>query len=279
MPIVVGTPPATLTATSSDGVLVAATRSYASVGVDVNWNAAAGAIPWTTTVTRTVTGATVNVRSGDRCYTPGGAGYVYDHEAPLEGTIVYQAYGYDANGVLVRTSATVALNLPALPGESRIWLKAISNPSLSMSVLGSVQADRSRPFEAFKVPGQRTGPRWVDVMSGRSGTLSVATVTAGERDSLRKLVEEADLLVQCPAAQGVPDMYITVTAEKEAPVGPRAGGVTRWQYPFTEGTRPSTIGSRLRIPGWTNDVVAANYATYAALDAAFPTYLARGKGP
>lgn len=279
MPIISGPPAVVVTGTSSDGVVAAETRSYASVGVTVNWTAAAGAVPWRTTVTRRSGGVTVNVRSGDLAYTPGGAGYVYDHEAPLDGQVTYQAYGYDPLGALVRTSTPVTLTLPTLPAASKLWLKAVNHPTLSLQLYGSVVAERVRRVETFDVPGQPSGPRWVDVLSTRRGTLRVVTVSGVERDSLRDLLEEGDLLVQAPAAQGMPDMFLTVTAEKESPVGPRGNTVTRWELAFSEGTRPSTVGSPLRIPGWTNDAVLASYSSYSALDAAFPTYLARAKGP
>lgn len=269
-------------AVSSDGILTVLPAKYAGVGVDVDWGAAAGVNPWRTTVKRTVSGSTVTVRSGDLAYSPGGVVHVRDNEAPLEGSLTFQAWGYDALGALVRTSTTATLVLPQASGVA--WLKCIGNPSLSRQVSVSRFEDESWDVrdEVFTVPGRSNPVIYEDAQGGLSGTLGLLTATRSDWLAIEVLAASGVLLLQASSTDyAIPrDLYL-----KRRNLGAsRPGRLPGWSLreftlPFTEVDRPSTTDSPLLIPGWSWDIAASTYSTWTAFDGAFASNISQSKGP
>lgn len=271
-------------AVSSDGVVTAVAAANASVSLDINWPAAAGTMPWLTTVTRTVAGVEVRVRSGDNAFSPGGVVHVHDNGAPLEGLVTYRAFGYDGNAQFFRMSVAVNLTLP--PVTSTVWLKSVANPSLSMRlpfVLDKTESWGQRQ-ETFLIPGRSNPVVWQDVQQGMTGDLICDGMTRADFVGLRALAGSGVLLLQGSAADVSWD-HDTFLVISNVGVfrNPLVYGwaLRTFTLPYVEVDRPSTAGAPLTIAGWTNDVAAASYATYTAFDATinFPTYLAQSKGP
>lgn len=283
MPVLVGGPIIT-DAVSSDGVVTAARdEQWASVDVTIDWQAAMP-LPWQTTVVRTnPDGSKVIVRSGDLMFTPGGDGFAYDHEAPLEGSVSYQAFGYSYTGALVQTSTSATLTLPA--ASKAAWLKSVANPSLSMlvKVRTSLEESWDQPTIVFEIPGSRYDVIWGDVQKAMSGIIRTRTKSKAEYTAIRALVGSGVLLLQGSEIDNAfpYDAYIRpVGALSTDRPGDMPGYGLRWpSFRFQEVARPETAGWPLRVPNWTNEIVASSYATYAAFDAAFATYVAQAKGP
>ncbi len=266
-------------ATSSDGVLTVNVRPYAAVGIDIAWPSTP--IPWRTKVTRTVGATTATVRSGDMAYTPGGSGYVQDNEAPIEGTLVYRAYGYNGTGALVRTSTTATLALSATTKTT--WLKSIDNPHLNTQVaVADLDISMGVDAEVFTITGQKPIV-WESGQSGYRGTLTINTRTKAMHDAVIALASAGTMLLQGSAGQiALPhDLYIAASSDVRIirPARMPGWGVRQLTIPFVEVDRPDTAGSPLMIPGWSYDVRDAAYATYTLADAAFPSYNALAKGP
>ncbi len=260
---------------SSDGfVTVTADSVWASVKVDVNWGTSTPK-PWRTTVTRTnPDGTVVTVRSGDLAYSPGGAVFVYDHWAPIEGTLKYQAFGYSTTGALLFTSTLATLVLPA--ATSTAWLKSVSNPSLSRKVTinGPLDEQWSTPTVTFHIPGRSAPVVWQDVQSSTTGILRLSASSQADYVALRALSGAGVLLLQASSADySLPgDIYLTSPTAVTNRPGSMPGWVARrFEMPFVEVDPPSTVGSPLMVPGWNDAAVAASYATFSAFDAAFAT--------
>lgn len=267
---------------SSDGfVTVTAIPAWASVGIVIDWKTSSP-MPWQTTVLRTnPDGTVVTVRSGDLAYTPGGDGYVYDHEAPLEGTLKYQAFGYLYDGTLVQTSTQATIVLTA---TVTMWLKSVTNPSRSMSLSMTDQQEAwPQAQQAFHIPGRANPVVWQDVQGGITGSATFETMAQSDHNGLRLLAGSGVLLLQGSVATAAfdHDTYLVPSGLKVKRNPLIVGWALReFSFDYVEVDRPSTTGSVLKVPAWTNDVVAATYATFTAWDAAFPTtYVNQAKGP
>ncbi len=284
MPIIVDPSETTEPVASADGVLTATPwASWASVGVDVDWSAVSLS-PWRTTVHRTIGAVTDVVRSGDLAHTPGGQGYVYDHEAPLAKVVTYQATGYDSHGTLLGTSDSVSVYLGIEQGVA--WLKSVHNPSLSREVIvtASIGEDYGVETEVFAVPNPGGVAHRVVWSAGRNlptGTLTVMVDSLAEYAAVRELLSAGALLLQSTDDLALlpEDTYVEATSISVGRIEGHAG----WEYrslvaPFQAIQRPATIGSRLRVPDWSYDHLTSTFASNTAADAAFASYVRRAAG-
>lgn len=264
--------------TSSDGVLTVTTRPYAAVGIDVMW---ANASVWRTTVTRTVGGQTVTVRSGDLAFTPGGSGYVQDNEAPLEGVASYRAYGYSGLGALLATSTDATI---ALASAGTAWLKSIADPRLSQQVtLVDMAEQASAMSEEFQVSGQSSPVVWRDLGgSSLRGDVTFEVTSKADFAAIRASLDSGVCLLQGSESVGMVEsnQYLQAASlRRERPAIATAWAVDYLAASFVQVARPDTASSPLMVPGWSYDVRDAAFASYAAADAAFASYRALAKGP
>ena len=268
-------------AVSSDGIVtVVSDLPWAAAKVTIVWGSIYNV--WTTTVVRTnPDGSSVTLRSGDNTLSPGGSVFCYDFEAPLGVPCTYRAFGYTAAGALTRTSTAAVLASVGTVARQVGWVKSLAVPGLSVDLtVASVTTKRSRSQKVFAVPGRANPVVWEDVMSGRVGVLTVVALTAADRGGLRALLTAGGPAhIQFDPALGLADAFVVFADDQETPLGPRAAANSQFPLSYTEIDRPATAGVPLSIPGWTNDIVLTRYATWAAFDAAFATYLTQTAGP
>lgn len=253
---------------STDGHLeVLVDEGWAGVLLVADFSAEA-APPRRATFTRTgPDGVPVLVRSGDNGHAPGGIGFAYDHEAPLDVPVTYTVTGGEA------ASAPVTVTIPLQARTA--WLKSITDPGLSrlVDVVDFSDVTHAIPTGVFQpedaelpivVQGRQQGLRAQLVLRSRE--------TPEAHDELQALLKAGTLLLQASAQHGIPDLYLRRDDLRVA----RPWG-TGWarrllSVPVMQVKRPSTVGAPLRIPGWSWDDLVAQYGSWDAVKAAFPTW-------
>ncbi|MGW7473654.1 hypothetical protein ACWGIT_18925 [Streptomyces cyaneofuscatus] len=219
----------------------------------------------------------VPVRSADPAWALGGVGTAYDHEAPLGVAVIYTATPVYADGTTGPTSS-LAVTVPApVPGEVRdVWLKGLDNPSLSLRavIVGRPEAQAAGRQDVADVPGSPYRVVAYDEHAAEAYTLTI-DVPPGAVEQVRKLLRSGVLLLQTrPGYVTLPDAF-HVPADITGPISTgRLGSSGGYQFSWAVEpvARPDTGGAPLRIPGWSWDHVATQFATWDALPAAFTSW-------
>jgi len=269
--------------TSTDGWLSAAVdTTWAGVYLAVNYADPPGtATPYASAanvhkvrITRLDPGATeaVPVRSADRAWALGGTGRAYDHEAPLGVGVVYSATPLLADGSEGPTS-TVALSIPAPVGWSDVWLKSLDDPGSSLLVHVTewptlTWAARTDTAAVLNSPYPSAA---LDTYSSASSTMKVHVDPENIAGFLALARTPQVLLIQTLPAYHRPDQYaIFGDLSEDIYAQPEHGRI--YTVPVTEVDRPDTAGNPLRIPGWSWDHVAAQFATFDAVAASYSSF-------
>lgn len=263
---------------SPDGWLAATVDStWAGVTLAVDYTAgtplAAAATVQQVRILRTAAGAPpVPVRSADPAWAVGGVGRAYDHEAPLGAAVIYTATPIYANGTTGPTSA-LAVTVPPPDAPTDVWLKSLEAPGLSVRVTvvtwptltwgarsESVTAAGSPyPTVAQDVYGAASSDIAVDAAGAAIGQLRALLTTGGV------------LLMQTRPEYYRPDQYVVLGDITEDLDGAPDEGRT-FTAALTEVDRPDTTGQPLRVPGWSWDILADQYATWDAVAASYSSW-------
>ncbi|MFD4273826.1 hypothetical protein R2B67_26290 [Streptomyces cyaneofuscatus] len=221
--------------------------------------------------------APVPVRSADPAWAIGGAGTAYDHEAPLGVAVIYTATPLYADGT-TGPSSSLAVTVPApAPGQVRdVWLKSIDNPSLSLRavIVGRPEATAAGRQDVVDVPGSPYRVVAYDQHAAEAYTLTI-DVPPQAVDQVRRLLRSGVLLLQTrPGYVTLPDAF-HVPADITGPVSTgRLGSSGGYQFSWAVEpvARPDTAGAPLRIPGWSWDTVAQQFATWDAVAASYSSW-------
>jgi hypothetical protein len=262
--------------TSSDGQITATVdTATASVKISVQLS---GASPAQYVAVKRVNpdGSTVNVRGGNLAGAPGGGWYGFDHEAPLGATCSWYVYGATSSATVTAPSTMASATTP-----TGVWLKHLAFPARSMAV--SMTPKWSQEIYAGRVgAAQAVGAQYPaavgDVRSSLTGIFTVETNTKAEADALRLLLSDGQpLLLQGDAAQGFYDMFLQANdVRPDRSQTALAGWALRlWQVYFTEVARPTTLGSKVAVPGHTYADITPAGRTYAQAVTTDATYAAR----
>lgn len=222
-------------------------------------------------------GGPVPVRSADPAWAIGGSGTAYDHEAPLGVAVIYTATPVYANGS-TGPSTALAVTVPApVPGESQdVWLKSVNQPSLSLRavIVGRQEATAAGRQEVAEVPGSPFRVVAYDEHAAESYTLTV-DVPPEAVEQVRLLLRSGVLLLQTrPEYVTLPDAY-HVPADITGPISTgRLGSSGGYQFTWAVEpvARPDTAGSPMRIPGWSWDQVADQFAIWDAVAASYSSW-------
>ncbi|MFI7240113.1 hypothetical protein [Streptomyces cyaneofuscatus] len=222
-------------------------------------------------------GVAVPVRSADLAWALGGVGTAYDHEAPVGEAVVYTATPVYADGSTGPTSS-LAVTVPApTPGEVRdVWLKSLDNPSLSLRavIVGRPEATAAGRQDVADIPGSPYRVVAYDEHAAEAYTLTI-DVPPQAVEQVRELLRSGVLLLQTrPGYVTMPDAF-HVPADITGPISTgRLGSSGGYQFSWAVEpvARPDTADAPLRIPGWSWDHVAQQFATWDAVAAAFTSW-------
>lgn len=221
------------------------------------------------------------VRSGDTAPAPGGVAVAYDHEAPTGGPVSWVATPIYAGGYEGAPTQPAAIAVVA-PPPSRVWLKSLQDPDLSVLVRVATAEEAGRAFRTSLTPavGNPLPSGGWDTPMGWAGDVAFRTDTQAEYDALVEVLSSGVLLMQSPDCAGLPQqLYVlpsgVMAAKRMAGATTGQGWKYRiWPIGLTEVPRPATVDSPLMIPGLSYDDLPGAYATYDTLLATVPSYLA-----
>jgi hypothetical protein len=186
---------------------------------------------------------------------------VEDYEAPLGVPVTYRIEMTNSDGLTgasSRTSTAVTLD----PGDRNYcWLKHPSLPNLNVRLLVKTGPDWKQGIEqsVLRPRGRATPVVLSDLRQSREGSLVVWTQSDDEREPLRFLLSEGDVLLwQVAPGMGETDVYVSVgevTAARVSTYGPEPW--REWTLPLIEVDMPTSglAGSATRT--W-QDVLVEN---------------------
>lgn len=212
------------------------------------------------------------VRSADTAWAIEGVGAAYDHEAPLGVGVVYTATAILADGSLGPVSS-VAVMVPEPDPPADVWIKSLDEPGLSarVTVISWPQLQWASRIDSADVAGSPYPATSQDVYAAAASEISI-DAEGSQIEKLRRLLKTPGVrLLQTQGANRRPDQFVLFAAPAEA-VDTTPDGTRTFTASVQEVERPDTQGQPMRLPGWSWDVVAANYASYDSVSATFATY-------
>jgi hypothetical protein len=275
------TPPDRIT--SPDGWFAAIVDPlWAGVVLSVDYTAGtalpgAGDVMRTRIVRQVSAGAEpVAVRSGDTAWAVEGVGTAYDHESPLGVGVVYTATPIYADGS-TGPSSNLAVTVPAPePGEDRdLWIKSLDEPGLSMRAM---VVDWSGPTSAARQDtADVAGSPYVAVAYDEHAAEAVQVVVdvpPEDVDRMRELLRSGVLLAQARPGYLFPDAFhVPADITGPTPTG-KLGSSEGYRFGWTiePVARPDTAEQPMRLPSWSWDKVAEQFATWDAVAASYPSW-------
>ncbi|WP_431784320.1 hypothetical protein [Streptomyces chumphonensis] len=218
----------------------------------------------------------VPVRSGDTAWAIEGVGTAYDHEAPLGVAVVYTATAVYADGS-EGPSSSLSVTVPAPePGDDEdLWLKSLDAPGLSARVM--IVSWQTPTSAARQTAVDVAGSPYRAVAYDEHGaeTVQVVVDVPPERvEQVRELLRSGVLLAQVRPGYLTPDaFFVPGEITGPTPTG-KLGSSGGYRFGFTIEpiARPDTAGQPLRLPGWSWDHLAAQFATWDAVAASYSSW-------
>lgn len=237
-------------------------------------------LTWTTVTQATVTrihadGTHWPVRSANPALVASatGVGWTgYDHEAPLDQAVTYQATSTQDPAVFSSGAVTVPSDTGMV--GSMAWLTHPLQPSLSVLFAVEDITARTRAARRAVLPilGSPLPVAVNDVRLAPTGEIAGSTLTLADATALEALIADgATLLIRCPATWGSMWLYAAigdVTDENAAHVGPTPDRT--WKLSYIQVASP--VGAQGGSPGVTYNALLAAYPTYNAVIAGESNY-------
>lgn len=216
---------------------------------------------------------TVPVRGIENLPAPGG-GYVgTDHEAPINETVQYTVYGYDASGQLVDSSTAV---VKPEAGPCTLYVKAPGRPDMTMTPkftgrdrLGSATRGGVYQIAGGGAVAQDGGA------DTTTATITVRTQTAGEARGLEGLLATArTILIQHGGEPEIPAGWWFVSSWEQAnPAGKSFDVFSKRDYRLTLQATRRPAGVGVQFTGTTWGALIASHSTWQDVIDAYPTWL------
>lgn len=197
--------------------------------------------------------------------TTGVGAVLWDHEAPLDQPVSYQAFSDQVPTVITSNTVTVPSDRSWL--GSTAWLTHPMQPALSQLVAVTSAGARSRKGRASILPiaGSTDPVAITDRRLPPTGEIVVHTSTLAEAAAMEALLADgAVLCIRCPAAWGSWWFYAALgDTTDESAVGHAADPSVDWRLPYTSVARPT--GYPDGPTGITYADLLDQYGTYAEL--------------
>ncbi len=216
---------------------------------------------------------TVPVRGIENLPAPGG-GYVgTDHEAPINETVQYTVYGYDAAGQMVDSSTAVVK--PEV-GSCTLYVKAPGRPDMTMTPkftgrdrLGSATRGGVYQIAGGGAVAQDGGA------DTTTATITVRTQTAGEARGLEGLLATArTILIQHGGEPEIrPGWWFVSSWEQANPAGKSFDVFSKRDYQLTLQATQRPAGVGVQFTGTTWGALIASHNTWQDVIDAYPTWL------
>lgn len=195
----------------------------------------------------------------------------WDWEAPLDQPVTYQATAIEKTGALCESAPVT------VPSNDRDWLKHPTRPALNRRVSVYDFDPGSRPARSARLrPPLAKYP--ITVFGNRQANVGQIVLqtdgTTGELDALNALLDDnADLLIQRPAARGGQSWWISVDTSAHARLDGRHPTllIERPALPFEQADRAP--GDAEGVLGGQMGDLTDDFATINQLNAAYPTFL------
>jgi hypothetical protein len=218
----------------------------------------------------------VPVRSADTAWAVEGVGTAYDAEAPLGVAVVYTATAIYADGSTGPTSSlAVTVPAPAAGDERDLWVKSLDEPGLSMRVMvvdwsGGTSTARQ---DTADIAGSPYIAVAYDTASAESYQVTV-DVPPEDVDRMRDLLRSGVLLAQARPGYYFPDAFhVPGDITGPTPTGKLGSSEGyRFGWTITPVARPDTIGQPMRLPAWSWDALAEQFATWDAVAASYSSW-------
>ncbi|MGW4300433.1 hypothetical protein ACWEHT_11710 [Streptomyces sp. NPDC004646] len=217
-------------------------------------------------------GASLPVRGADLAWAVEGVGQAYDHELPLGVGVTYTCRPQYADGTWGPES-TLGIEVPAPDPVADVWIKSLDEPGLSarVTVTSWPQLSWESRIDQAAVAGSAFPVASQDVYGAASSDIALDADGAAILTVRRLLTEPGVRLLQTRPGYHRPDMFVLFASPAEAlDAGP--DGSRTFTASVVQVGRPDTQGQRMRMPGWSYDALASQFATYDAVAASYPTY-------
>jgi len=215
------------------------------------------------------------VRSGSPAPAIANEALAYDAEMPLGAVTQWVAVAYASDGSVLATSAPVSLMVPGQSARSSVWLKSVSDPSLSVlaQCVGDIPEGTLAARQNFSdVLGVATQVASFDVWSAEStDTWSFWARTPAERKALVACLQSGILLLQSPA--DFDDMFVLAGDISRAYAGSSAQDDQIISTSFAAQLRPPVEGSPLLQPGRTWQWLKDNQGSWTSVKSSYDTWL------
>lgn len=216
------------------------------------------------------------VRSGSPAPAIAGEALAYDHEMPLGVATAWTATAFDGDGNVIETSDPVTVTVPAQTAITDVWLKSVTNPSLSLKAL-AVNGVPSMTYSARQSFSDVVGSAYpvgsFDVWSAGSSDWVFLVQSAAERAQLMECLESGVVLVQTHPLMDFDDMYLLAGDITRSYAGSALQVDQIIGASLTQVERPSVEGSPLLQPGRTWRWVVDHFDTWDTLKAAYGSWL------
>jgi hypothetical protein len=215
----------------------------------------------------------VPVRSADTAWAIEGVGTAYDHEAPLGVAVVYTAtaiYADDTEG----PSSSLSMTVPAPdPGPRDVWIKSVDEPGLSarVTVRSWPELTWAARIEQASAEGSRFPIASQDVYTAAASTIVLDAVGSQIETLERLLATPGVRLIQTRPDYHRADQFVLFGDVQQVmdsvPTESRS-----YQASVMQVARPDTEGQPLRLPAWSWDALAQQFATWDAVAASYPSW-------
>jgi hypothetical protein len=213
------------------------------------------------------------VRSADTAWAVEGVGTAYDHEVPLGVAVVYTAVPLYTGGT-TGTPTSLAITVPApAAGPGDVWIKSLDTPGMSarVTVTAWPQLSWGARIDQANVMGSPYPIAAQDVYGAPTSSITLDAEGAAIEKIRALLTTPGVLLVQTRPDYHRADQYVLLSNPQQAlvsiPTAPRT-----YTADLVEVGRPDTTGQPLRLPGWSWDQIAADFATWDAVAASYTSW-------
>lgn len=258
-------------------------------GLAYNAISVSGLSNWTTlTIQRTgPTGSVSTLRNANAVATGGVDTWAgFDVEAPLGAQCSYTFIASQPQPDGTTSTYQIVSPLVTIPVANAVgWLKSLSQSALNTQVTIQALSDVKRPSrqQVYPVVGRANPVVISDVLTGRTGTISLQTTGSTDYQSIMALLQPGTtLFLQATPGDYFADMYFVPGDVTEQRPASQSTDMTRiWQIDFTEVDSPS--GMLTTIPG-NSYLAVVSFGSYQEISTARTSYLAvldtpYGSGP